>query len=136
MDWLTIFAAVAAICSLALLFIQIANWLTGGNLGKAGLSKDLERKLDRVGDIAERTESALRDEHQRMRKEADDNARDTRKELGDNILKLGNSLQNTLSESLSAIDRRKKSTTSVSVGGARRGFIATFWSFTWVSAPA
>jgi DNA recombination protein RmuC len=106
MDWLTIFAAVAAICSLALLFIQIANWLTGGNLGKAGLSKELDRKLDRVGDIAERTENALRDEHQRMRKEADDNARDTRKELGDNILKLGNSLQNTLSESLSAIDRR------------------------------
>jgi DNA recombination protein RmuC len=106
MDWLTFFAAVAALCSLALLFIQIANWLTGGGLGKAGLSRDLDRKLERVGDIAERTEKAVRDEHQRMRKDADESARDLRKELSGNILKLGESIQNTMATSLTAIDKR------------------------------
>lgn len=106
MDWLTIFAAIAALCSMALLFIQIANWLTGGGLGKGALSRDLERKLDRVGDTAERTEKALRDEHQRLRKDTEENARDLRKELSESVLKLGNSIQNTMSTSLSAIDKR------------------------------
>ena len=105
MDWLTLFAAVAALASVAVLFLQIAAWLTGG-VGKGGMSKELDRKLDRVGDTAERTEKALRDEHQRMRKDAEDNARDLRKELSESVLKLGNSIQTTMSTSLTSIDKR------------------------------
>lgn len=105
MDWITLFAAVAAFCSLALLFIQVANMLAGGGTG-AGVAREMDRKLDRVGDLAERTEKAVRDDNQRMRKETEEHARELRKELGGNILDLGNSLQTNLSDSLSAIDRR------------------------------
>ena len=106
MDWITLFFAVTISITLIIALIHFVNWLTGTVGGKSSLSRDLDKKLERIADMAERTEKSVRDEHQRMRKDAEENARELRKEVGDGILKFGGSVQSTMSESRSAVDKR------------------------------
>lgn len=106
MDWLTIMFAVTVALTLIIAMIHFVSWLTGTLGGKAGSSREIDKQLERIADMTERTEKAVRDEHQRMRKETDENARELRKEVGDGILKFGGSVQTAVSESRTAVDKR------------------------------
>ncbi|MEQ1755883.1 MAG: DNA recombination protein RmuC [Micropepsaceae bacterium] len=106
MDWLTIMFAVTVALTLIIAMIHFVSWLTGTLGGRNGVSPELDKQLQRIADLAERTEKSVRDEHQRMRKETDENARELRKEVGDGILKFGSSVQTTMSESRTSVDTR------------------------------
>ena len=106
MDWLTIMFAVTVALTLIIAMIHFVNWLTGTLGGKSGATREIDKQLERIADLTERTEKAVRDEHQRMRKETDENARELRKEVGDGILKFVGSVQTAVSESRSAVDKR------------------------------
>ena len=106
MDWITLFFAVTISLTLIIALIHFVNWLASTVGGKSSLSRDLDKKLERIADMAERTEKSVRDEHQRMRKDAEENARELRKEVGDGILKFGGNVQTTMSESRTSVDKR------------------------------
>lgn len=106
MDWLTILIAVAVVLVIILAVIHLVSRLTGAFSETPGLSREVDRQLSRIAEISERTEKAVRDEHQRMRKDTDESARELRKEVGDGILKFGGNVQTTITDSRSAIDKR------------------------------
>ena len=106
MDWLTILFALAIALTLAIALIHLVTWIHGFAGGKGGLARDLDKRLERIADLTERTERAVRDEHQNMRKESDERGRALRKEVGDGILKFGSSVQTQVSDGRSAVDKR------------------------------
>lgn len=106
MDWLTILIAVAVVLVIILAVIHLVSRLTGAFSETPGLSREVDTQLSRIAELAERTEKAVRDEHQRMRKDTDESARELRKEVGDGILKFGGNVQATISDSRGAIDKR------------------------------
>ncbi|MCE9522521.1 MAG: hypothetical protein K8S25_08840, partial [Alphaproteobacteria bacterium] len=106
MDWfLVLFSLALALVSI-LALVHFATWLSGILNARGGIGLELDRRLDRIVDLAERTDRAIRDEHQTMRKESDERGRSLRKEVGDGILKFGSSLQSSISDGRTAADTK------------------------------
>jgi DNA recombination protein RmuC len=106
MDWLTILFVLAIALTIVIATIHLVLWLSGFAGGKGGLAREVDKRLERIADLAERTERAVRDEHQNMRKESADRGRDLRKEVGEGILKFGASVQSSVSDGRTAVDKR------------------------------
>lgn len=106
MDWLTFLFAVAVALTLIIAVIHFVSWLTGTLGGNGGFARDLDKQLERLADLAERTEKSVRDEHQRLRKETDDGARELRKEVNEGIFKFGSTVQSTMNDSRTSVDKR------------------------------
>ena len=106
MDWVTILFACVIALTFAIALIHLMTWIHGLAGGKGGTARDLDKRLDRIADLTERTERAVRDEHQTMRKESDDRGRALRKEVGDGILKFGSSVQTSVSDGRTSVDKR------------------------------
>ena len=106
MDWfLVLFSLALALVSIVAL-VHFVTWLSGILKAKGGVGRELDARLDRIAEHVERTERAVRDEHQNMRKESDERGRSLRKEVGDNILKFGSSLQSSISDGRTAADTK------------------------------
>lgn len=107
MDWPTFFFSLCIALLLVIGVVQLVTWLHGllGGAG-GGVARDLDKRLERIADLAERTERAVRDEHQTMRKESETRGRALREEVGEGILKFGNALQTSMTEGRSAVDKR------------------------------
>ncbi len=106
MDWLTILFALAIALTLVIGLIHLMTWIHALAGGKGGGARDLDKRLERITDLTERTERAVRDEHQTLRKESDERGRALRKEVGEGILKFGSSVQTSLSDGRSSVDKR------------------------------
>jgi DNA recombination protein RmuC len=106
MDWPTLLFATAAALALLIGMIHFVTWLSGFAGGKGGFARDLDKRLERIGDLAERTERAVRDEHQTMRKESETRGRALREEVGEGILKFGTSLQASMTDGRTSVDKR------------------------------
>jgi DNA recombination protein RmuC len=106
MDWLTLLFAVAIALTLVIATIHLVMWLSGFAGGKGGLAREVDKRLERIADLAERTERAVRDEHQNMRKESENRGRELRKEVGEGILKFGSALQTSVTDGKTSVDKR------------------------------
>ena len=106
MDGITVFFAVAVAVTLVVAMVHFVTWLSGTMSTKEFLGREIGDRLKRIADIADRTERAVRDEHQTIRKESDERGRSLRKEVGDGILQLGATVQTQLSESRTSVDKR------------------------------
>lgn len=94
--------ALVLLALLAIAFVGLRLMRNGG----ASLVRDLQPGFDRLATLAERTEGAVRDEQHRARRDADDSARELRREVSEGILQFGNAMQVTLSENRSSVDRK------------------------------
>mgnify|MGYP003395946638 CR=1 FL=1 len=83
MDWFVVLFSIALVLVAVLAAVHFATWLSAILGAKGGVGLELDKRLDRIGELAERTERAVRDEHQTMRKESDERGRSLRKEVGD-----------------------------------------------------
>ncbi len=120
MDWLSIMFAFVIALTFAIALIHLMTWIHGFAGGKGATARDLDKRLDRIGDMTERTERAVRDEHQNMRKESADRGRDLRKEVSEHIMKFGGS-QGEFAERL----REEVRKTIVSFGETLKGDVKT-----------
>ncbi len=106
MDWLTIMFACVIALTFAIALIHLLTWIHAFAGGKGGVARDLDKRLERIADLTERTERAVRDEHQNMRKESEDRGRSLRKEVGEGILKFGSALQTSVADGKTSVDKR------------------------------
>ncbi|MEQ1865127.1 MAG: DNA recombination protein RmuC [Micropepsaceae bacterium] len=106
MDWFLVLFSIALVLVSVLAVVHFATWLSGILNASGGIGLALDKRLDRIAELAERTERAVRDEHQTMRKESDERGRSLRKEVGDNILKFGSSLQSSISDGRTSADTK------------------------------
>lgn len=106
MDWPSILVACAAALTLLVCMIHVVTWLSGFLAAKGGLGKELEQKLERIADAAQRTERAVRDESETMRRESETRGRALREEVGAGIVKFGTSLQTSISDGRANADKR------------------------------
>jgi len=106
MDWfLVLFSLALALISIVAL-VHFTTWLSGLLNAKGGIGVELDKRLDRLAELAERTERAVREEHQTMRKESDERGSSLRKEVSDGILKFGTSVQSSISDGRTAVDKK------------------------------
>ena len=106
MDWLAImfvFAIALAVAAGILHIMTVIHEFAGG---KGGAPREIDKRLERIADVAERTERAVRDEHTTMRKESEDRGRALRKEVGEGILKFGSALQSSVTDGKTSVDKR------------------------------
>jgi len=103
MVWLSILVGAAAALVLLVTIIHLVRLLSRG---AQGVGRELDGRLDRVADLAERTERAVREEHQTMRKESEERGRALREEVGEGILKFGNSVQTSVSDGRVSLDKK------------------------------
>jgi DNA recombination protein RmuC len=106
MDWLSILVACAAALVLLVCMIHFVTWLSGFLGAKGGLGRDLEQKLERIADAALRTERAVRDESETMRRESETRGRALREEVGEGIVKFGTSVQTSIADGRTNVDKR------------------------------
>jgi DNA recombination protein RmuC len=106
MDWISIFVAIAAALTLIIAMIHFVNWYSGSMGAKGFLGREIGDRLTRIADLTERTERSMRDGQQNMRKESDDRGRALRKEISENILQLGASVQTQISDGRLSTDKR------------------------------
>src|SRR5262245_25743546 len=106
MDWISIFVATAAALTLIIAMIHFVNWLSGSIGVKGFIGREIGDRLTRIADLTERTERALRDGQQTMRKESEERGRALRKEVGDGILQFGSTVQTQISDGRTSTDKR------------------------------
>lgn len=106
MDWISIFVATAAALTLIIAMIHFVNWLSGSIGVKGFIGREIGDRLTRIADLAERTERALRDGQQTMRKESEERGRALRKEVGDGILQFGTTVQTQITDGRTSTDKR------------------------------
>lgn len=106
MDLPTVFFTVAVALTLVIAMIHFMTWLFGVVGGKGGVAREIDTRLTRIADLAERTERAVRDEHKTLRKESDERGRALRQEVGEGILKFGSSVQTSVSDGRTSVDKR------------------------------
>lgn len=106
MDWLSILVGTTAALALLIGMIHFVTWLSGflGTMGGGG--RELDGRLDRIAEMAERTERAVRDEHKTMRKESEERGRALREEVGEGIVKFGNLVQSSVSDGRVSVDKK------------------------------
>ena len=98
MDWLSVLVATTAAVLLIVATIHLVTWLWRllGNSG--GIGRELDARLDRIGESAGRAERAIRDESETMRRESETRGRALREEVGAGIVKFGTSVDKKLEE--------------------------------------
>ncbi|MFM9865791.1 MAG: DNA recombination protein RmuC [Micropepsaceae bacterium] len=106
MDWLSILFALAIALTIVIATIHLVLWLSAFAGGKGGTARDLDKRLDRIADLAERTERAVRDEHQGMRKESETRGRALREEVSDGIMKFGGTMQSSITDGRTSVDKK------------------------------
>lgn len=106
MDWLSILVACAAALTLLIAMVHFVTWLSGFLGAKGGLGRDFEQKLERIADAAQRTERAVRDESETMRRESETRGRALREEVGEGIVKFGTSMQTSIVDGRTNVDKR------------------------------
>jgi DNA anti-recombination protein RmuC len=97
----------------ASLFLSLLILLLGAFLalkllrgGSDGSTTELQVNFERIATLTARTEATMRDEQERLRRQTEDNGRELRREVNDGILQFGTSMQATLSDSRTIVDRR------------------------------
>lgn len=106
MDGLSVFLALAVALVIVVATIQFMSWFTGVSGTKGGVSRELDTRLDRLAQLAERTEKSLRDEHHDMRKASEASARALREEVSEGITRFGGAVQTSITEGRSSTDRK------------------------------
>lgn len=106
MDWPSILVTLAAALTLLIAMIHFVTWLQGFLGAKGGVGREIETRLARIADLAERTERALRDEHQQMRKESETRGRALREEVSEGIMKFGGTVQSSISDGRTSVDKK------------------------------
>ncbi len=106
MDWLSVFVAVAAAVAIIIGMIHLMSVLSGFMNAKGDVPRELDARLDRLSQLAERTERALRDEHQNMRTESETRGRALREEVSEGITKFGGSVQTSISDGRVSVDKK------------------------------
>ena len=106
MDLITVLVVVACVLAAATCVLQVMAWLRPAPDTAEAALRTLEARLDRLFEISERTERALRDEHQAMRSESDTQGRALRTEVGDGITRFGASVQASIADGRNSVDRR------------------------------
>jgi len=106
MDWLSILVGTTAALALLIGMIHFVTWLSGFLGTKGGGGRELDGRLDRIAEMAERTERAVRDEHKTMRKESEERGRALREEVGEGIVKFGNLVQSSVSDGRVSVDKK------------------------------
>jgi DNA recombination protein RmuC len=105
MDWLGILIAVTTAVLLLVLMVHFVTWLARF-VGRGAAPRELDQRLDRIAELAERTERAVRDEHKEMRQESESRGRALREEVGEGIVKFGNLVQSSISEGRVSVDKK------------------------------
>jgi DNA recombination protein RmuC len=98
MDWLSVLVGTTAAVVLLVAMIHLVTWLWRSFGEGAGMSRELDTRLDRLGETAGRTERAIRDESEAMRRESETRGRALREEVGQGIVKFGTSVDKKLEE--------------------------------------
>ena len=106
MDWPSVFVAIAAAVAIVVGMIHLMAVLSGFMNAKGDVPRELDARLDRLSQLAERTERALRDEHQNMRKESETRGRALREEVSEGITKFGGSVQTSISDGRVSVDKK------------------------------
>ncbi len=98
MDWLSVLVATTAAVLLIVAMIHLVTWLWRFLGQSGGIGRDLDTRLDRIGESAGRAERAIRDESETMRRESETRGRALREEVGAGIVKFGTSVDKKLEE--------------------------------------
>ena len=92
--------------SLLALVTVVLLWIRLARAGADDLARDLLPSFERLATLAERTEASVRDSEQRARRDAEDSSRELRREVSQNILDFGKTVQSTLSENRAGVDQK------------------------------
>ena len=106
MDWVTSLIVVAAAVVLVAGALHIFSLLRSFRGATGGSTNELETRLGVIAGAAERSERAIRDESQSMRRESEARGRALREEVGEGIVKFGSSVQSSIATSRTSVDAK------------------------------